>query len=94
MPSDLYFAQVICPESVVEKINNKHGLTEQDVRDAVQWPARPHRAYWIGLPDDPRGPRAVAVGYAQDGRAVKVVLYPVDGPCEGTWRLGTAVVET
>lgn len=78
----------------MEKINNKHGLTEQDVRDAVQWPARPLRAFWIGLADDPRGPRAVAVAHVPDGRKVKVVLYPVDDPEEGTWRLGTVVVET
>lgn len=39
MPSDLYFGQVICPAGVVEKINSKHGITEQDVVDLVQWPA-------------------------------------------------------
>jgi hypothetical protein len=94
VPADLYFGQIICSGAVIEKINSKHGITEQDVRDAVQWPARPLRAYWIGVPDDPRGPRAVVIGEAPDGRWIKVVLYPVDGPFEGTWRLGTAVVET
>ena len=94
MPPDLYFGQIECPETVIAKINSKHGLTEQDVRDAVQWPARPIRAFWIGLDDDPRGPRAVAIATTLDGRRIKVVLYPADGPFEGTWRLGTAVVET
>lgn len=94
MPVDLYFAQIICPSGVVEKINSKHGLTEQDIRDLAQWPARPLRVFWIGLDDDPRGPRAVVLGKVADGRTVKVVLYPVDNDFEGTWRLGTAVVET
>ncbi len=94
VPTDLYFGLIICPDAVVEKINQKHGITEQDVRDTVQWPARPAKAYWIGQTDDPRGPRAVVIGWTPDGRRIKVVLYPADGPFEGTWRLGTAVVET
>jgi hypothetical protein len=90
----VYIAQIICSAAMVEKINNKHGFTLEDVRAAVQWPARPARTYWIGLDDDPKGPRLVAVGVVPDGRAVKVVLYPVEGPFEGTWRLGTAVLQT
>ena len=94
MPSDLYLGQIDCPDQVVQKINSKHGITEQDVRDAVQWPARPIEVYWIGLDDDPRAARAVAIGDTADQRRITVVLYPVDGPFEGTWRLGTAVVST
>ncbi len=94
MNPELYFGEVLCPDGVVAKINSKHGITEQDIRDVVQWPARPSKAFWIGLDDDPRGPRAVAIGTLLDGRMIKVVLYPVDGPFEGTWRLGTAVVQT
>ncbi len=94
MPSSIYLGYIICPPGVIEKINSKHGFTEQDVRDAVQWPARPLRLFWIGLHDDPRGPRAVAIADVSDGRRIKVVLYPVDDPEEGTWRLGTAVLQT
>lgn len=83
----------MCPSAVIEKINNKHGVTEQDVRDAVQWPARPV-AYWIGVNDDLRGPRAVAIGRTAAGVIIQVVLYPVGDPVEDTWRLGTAVVQT
>lgn len=93
VPSDLYFGLIVFPSAVVAKINSKHGITEQDVRDAVQWPARP-AAYWIGLDDDPRGPRAVAVGRTAFGTMIQVVLYPVGDPADGTWRLGTAVVQT
>lgn len=94
MPSSIYLGEIICPAGVVAKINSKHGITEQDVRDAVQWPARPLHAFWIGLDDDPRGPRAVVIGVTADGRTIKVVLYPADDPDQGTWRLGTAVVQT
>ena len=94
MPTDLYFGLIECPPTVVEKINSKHGITEQDVRDVAQWPARPEEAYWIGLDDDPKGPRGVVIGRVADGRRIKVVLYPVDGPFEGTWRRGTAVLQT
>lgn len=94
MADALYFGQIICPSSVIEKVNNKHGVTEQDIRDAVQWPARPLQAFWIGLDDDPRGPRGVAVGRTAQGTIIQVVLYPVGEPAEGTWRLGTAVVQT
>jgi hypothetical protein len=62
MPSDIYVAEIVCCARVIEKINSKHGVTEQDVRDAVQWPATPLAADWIEEPDDPRGPRAVVVG--------------------------------
>ena len=93
-PPAIYIGDIICPAAVVEKINLKHGITEQDVRDAVQWPTRPRDAFWIGLGDDQRGPRAVALGTTGDGRVIQVVLYPVGHPAEGTWRLGTAVVQT
>lgn len=94
MPPAIYLGQILCPEGVIAKVNGKHDLTERDIRDAVQWPARPIKAVWIGLDDDPRGPRAVVTGRVADGRVIQVVLYPVGDPAEGTWRLGTAVVET
>jgi hypothetical protein len=93
VPSSIYLGDILCPAPVVEKINLKHGVSEDEVREAVQWPARP-KAYWIGLDDDPRGPRAVAVGRTRAGRLLQVVLYPVGDSAEGTWRLGTAVVVT
>lgn len=94
MPRSIYIAHIECSVLVSGKINSKHGITEQDVRDAIQWPARPLRAFWVGLQDDPRGPRAVAIGQIPDGRVIKAVLYPVEDQFAGTWRLGTAVVET
>jgi hypothetical protein len=94
VPASIYLGQIICPADVVTKINSKHGVTEQDVRDVAQWPAIPMKTFWIGLDDDRRGPRVVVIGQSGDGRLIQVVLYPVGDPAEGTWRLGTAVVQT
>ena len=85
----IYIGHVIVPPGVAEKIGSKHGLSEQDVRDAVQWPAQVVEAVWLEPPDDLRGPRVVAKGLTSTGRVIKVVLYPVD-ESDGTWRLGTA----
>ncbi len=85
----IYIGQVVVPPAVAEKIGSKHGLSEQDVRDAVQWPARVLQASWLEPPDDPRGPRLVVKGLTGTGRLIKVVLYPVD-QTDGIWRLGTA----
>lgn len=85
----IHIGQVIVPPAVAEKSGSKHGLSEQDVRDAVQWPARVLQASWLEPPDDPRGPRLVVKGLTGTGRLIKVVLYPVD-QIYGTWRLGTA----
>lgn len=85
----IHIGQVIVPPAVAEKIGSKHGLSEQDVRDAVQWPARVLQASWLEPPDDPRGPRLVVKGLTGTGRLIKVVLYPVD-QTDGIWRLGTA----
>lgn len=90
MPSRIHIGLIECSVAVETKINAKHGLTLQDVRDALQAPSRPLRASWLDASQDPRGPRLVAEGFTSSGRRLKAVLYPVDG--EGTWRLGTAVL--
>jgi hypothetical protein len=94
VPRQIYLGYIICTALNMQHVTGKHGITEQDVRDAVQWPARLIRARWVDVPDDPRAPRVVAWGRTSDNRVIQVVLYPVGDPAEGTWRLGTAVVET
>ena len=86
----VYIGHIECSPAVAERISSKHGISLQDVRDAVQWPARPLRAARLGEEIDRRGPRLAAEGLTASGRILKVVLYPVD-EAEGTWRLGTAV---
>ena len=85
----MYIAEIRCSAAVAAKIANKHGVGLHEVRDALQWPARPLRASWLADPLDPRGPRLAVEGHS-GVRAIRAILYPVD-PDEGTWRLGTAV---
>jgi hypothetical protein len=82
-----YIAVIVCSARVLEKINSKHGVSIDEVRDAFQWPATPTRASWVL---DHRGRRLAVEGFAARGRVVRAVLYPVD-VAQGTWRLGTAV---
>lgn len=85
----VHIGHIVCSEAVAEKIASKHGVDLQEVRDAVQWPARPSRAAWLDDSSDPRGPRLAVEGHTGQ-RGIRAVLYPVD-PDDGTWRLGTAV---
>lgn len=73
------------------KIAGKHGITWDEMLEAVCWPARLRRAVWVTPSEhDPRPARVVVDGSTAQGRMIRVMLYPVD-PEEGTWRLGTAV---
>ena len=88
MVERVYVAAFDCSDDVAAKINSKHGVTLDEVREAVLYPSRLTRAVWIW--DADRGSRLVAEGVARSGRVIRAVLYPVD-PADGTWRLGTAV---
>lgn len=83
----MYIALVTCSESVGSKILAKHSVTLQEVREAVQWPARPTRARWVA--DDERGNRLRVDGTTARGRALLVMLYPTAE--DGIWRLATAI---
>jgi hypothetical protein len=82
-----YIGVIVCSSRVLEKINSKHGVSIDEVRDAFQWPATPARASWV---EDHRGRRLAVEGFTARGRRIRAVLYPVD-VTQGTWRLGTAV---
>lgn len=84
----VYIADIDCSPGILAKINSKHGVTLDEVREAILAPSRLRRAAWIW--DADRGSRLVAEGVARSGRHVRVVLYPVD-TADGTWRLATAV---
>lgn len=85
-----YIGEILCSHAVAEKVKAKHGVSLDEVKDAVQWAALPLRAAWLTAVLDPRGPRLALEGRRPPGGSSKVVLYPVDER-EGTWRLGTAV---
>lgn len=73
---------------MAEKIQSKHGITPQEVRDACQAPSRYRKAAWHQ--HEKHGLRVIVFGDARPGRTIKVILYPVD-IADGTWRLGTAL---
>ncbi len=87
----VYVAQIECSPKIREKINSLHGVTLDEVKEAVLFPARPLRTRWIEpSEEDPRGPRLAVESLTLLGRRIAVVLYPVD-EADGTWRLATAV---
>ncbi len=88
MREQVYIAHIDCSQEVLAKINSKHGVTIDEVRQVCLYPSRPRRAAWAW--DSRRGSRLVVEGVTRSGRIVRAVLYPVD-LADGTWRLGTAV---
>ena len=71
-------------------ISTKHNLTLQDVRDAVQWPAKARAALDH---DENHGSRWLAMGTDSRGRDLIVWLAPVPrafGEVAETWLLITA----
>lgn len=69
-------------EHVVRKINSEHGVTLDDVEDALDTILN------YEFVEDARGRRLYAWGRARK-RVIFVCLYPVD-EAAGSWRLATA----
>ncbi len=85
-----YIAQVLpLSDALRDKIHQKHGVTEAEVREATilceveasawSWDDRPNRGW-----------RLLVTGRTYAGRRLFVVLYPIDED-DGVWRLGTAM---
>lgn len=85
-----YIAQVLIDPSIEAKIKTKHNVTSDDVRSALEYPARVSAA-WEEHPD--HGRRLVASGTTRTGRPILAWLEPVD-ETDGTWRLRSARVGT
>lgn len=80
----VYIGRVEISPAMAEKLQSKHGLTPDDVRDACSAPIRP------GWQDHPQhGRRLLLTGFTRQGTLLKVILQAVD-PRDGTWRLRTA----
>jgi hypothetical protein len=84
----VYFGLVIIDKPTNAKLSSKHGITSDQVKDAIQWPAHP-RAKWEDHPQ--HGRRAVAVGQTE-GKPVLCILKPVPEHDENadTWEVKTA----
>jgi hypothetical protein len=83
----VYIGLILVSPEVQLKLHEKHrGLTADEVREAVQWPARP-QVRWETHPD--HGRRLVVLGTTAEGREVITWLSAVD-PSDGTWVVRTA----
>lgn len=88
MPASLaYIAEVRISPAMEAKIRQKHGVTGDEVREAVILTPL-ERARWHEHPQ--RGWRLLVTGTTYAGRRLNLVLYPVDAE-DGTWSLGTAM---
>lgn len=80
-----YIGYVEISAAMAVKIQTKHGITPEEVREACAAPVRAgwhdHRTY---------GRRLLLTGVTGSGRILKVILQPVDVN-DGTWRLRTAI---
>lgn len=88
MSPKIYIGFVVIDPSIAAKIRAR-GVTEAEVREAVQWPAT-SRSVWEDHPK--HGKRVVAFGTSSAGRRILAWLHPVD-PEDGTWSLRTARAE-
>jgi hypothetical protein len=86
-PTRILIAQILISPRVLEKIGSKHGVSEQDVRQAFILTHRVE-ARW-DLSEEHECWRVLAVGVTYSGGLLKAALYPVDEH-RGCWRLGTA----
>lgn len=84
----MYFGQLVIDEPTNAKLNSKHHITFDQVKDAILWPAHP-RAKWENHPY--YGRRVVAYGEAA-GEPVLCILKPVPEHDENadTWEVKTA----
>ncbi|HWH28926.1 MAG TPA: hypothetical protein VNU26_08200 [Mycobacteriales bacterium] len=81
----LWVARLLVSDRTRQKISGRHGITEQEVRDAVE--LRPGVPYaWDVHPI--RGTRAIASVVIR-GRQALVVLYPADDPLGDVYWLGS-----
>lgn len=85
-----YIAELVAPSAaLIDKIHRKHGVTLDEVREAVILTDVESSA-WSWDSDPARGWRLIVLGTTYAERRLLVVLYPVD-EIDGIWRLGTAV---
>ncbi len=85
----VYLGLILCSPSVERKLRSKHALTSEDVRDALQHPAKV-RAAWSD--DAGHGRRLIAMGRASGGRLLIAWLMPTPAwdPDAEVWLIRSA----
>ena len=82
----VYIGLIMISPATEVKIQSKHGITPDEVREAC---SAPIASGWHT--DQVKGRRLLLTGRTAGGRLLKVVLQPVDVR-DGTWSLRTALV--
>lgn len=83
-----YIGHVEISASMAEKIQAKHNVTPDEVREVCH--GRPGKR-WDA--DPVHGERLLVLGTTSTGRRLRIILQPVD-VTDGTWRLRTAIAES
>ena len=83
-----WIGEISCSDATGDKLIAKHGVTIDEVREAVCWGAA-DEARWHDHPE--HGRRLVVKGSTYGGRLLIVVLAPVDR-VDGRWECKTARV--
>lgn len=86
----IYIGRLVIDPGIVAKLNMKHQVTMDELRDALQWPARVHAA----VEDHPdHGVRWLALGMTAGSREVLATLLPTpswEGERADSWVVKTA----
>jgi len=85
----VYVGELRISSAMATKIQSKHGVTPDEVREACPVGIVP--GFWHVHPE--YGRRFLIRAKTSRGRWLKIILYPAD-VAEGTWRLGTALAAT
>jgi predicted AAA+ superfamily ATPase len=83
-----YIADVKVSHAVEAKIQSKHNVTIDEVREAVVL-CEVIRSYIEYHPE--KGERLLVTGRTAERRVLNVVLYPAEPGSDGMWWLGTAM---
>lgn len=81
----LWVAELSISRRTAQKIAQVHGITEEELRDAVECV----RGLFGRWDDDPERGRRALIDVAVRGRPATVVLYPAEHPMGDAWKLGS-----
>lgn len=81
----VWVAELSISRRTVQKITQLHGITEEELREAVQCV----RGLYGRWDDDPERGRRALIDVTVRGRPVAVVLYPAEHRMGDAWTLGS-----